>query len=119
MYALDGYEHSTENLDAVSLSSDNVFGDDSGALQLATVTGDATSGYRVSLTVRVDTDTEPTGSAVPGGGAPAGTDGSPSGAPGGTAPSGRGGPGGTPPSGAPGGTPPSGGSGTSGPSDPG
>ena len=111
VYALDGYEQSTENLDAVSLSSDNVFGDDSGALQLATVTGDATSGYQVSLTVRVDTGTQPTGGAAPGGEAPSGSDGAPSGAPGGTPPSGgQGGPGGTPPSGAPGGTPPSRGS---------
>ena len=83
------------NLAQVSLDSDNFFGDDSGALQLATVTGDATSGYTVSLAVGVDTTTTPTG-----GGTAPGADGAPSGAP-------SGGPGGTPPSGGPGGTPPS------------
>ncbi|SDS93207.1 intradiol ring-cleavage dioxygenase [Microterricola viridarii] len=88
VYALDGYEGSAENLAQVSLASDNVFGDDGGALQLATVTGDATSGYQVSLTVRVDTRTTPTAGSAPGGGG------------------GNGGGGGTPPSGGPGGGPP-------------
>lgn len=59
VYALDGYSGSSDNLGRVSLAGDNVFGDDGGADQLATVTGDATSGYRVALTVRVDTRTEP------------------------------------------------------------
>lgn len=68
VYALAGYEGSTENLAQVSLDSDNVFGDDGGALQLATVTGDATSGYRVALTARVDTTTTPTAGAAPSGG---------------------------------------------------
>nr|BFF12864.1 hypothetical protein GCM10025699_41670 [Microbacterium flavescens] len=68
VYATTGYEASTANLDQVSLDSDNVFSDDSGALQLATVTGDATSGYQVSLTVRVDTSTAPTAGSAPGGG---------------------------------------------------
>ena len=72
VYALSGYEGSTENLAQVSLDSDNVFGDDGGALQLATVTGDATSGYRAALTVRVDTTTTPTASAAPSGSAPGG-----------------------------------------------
>jgi len=57
VYALDGYAGSTANLAQVSLGSDNVFSDDSGASQLATVTGDAGSGYAVALTVRVDTAT--------------------------------------------------------------
>lgn len=57
VYALDGYDGSTGNLSQVTLASDMVFGDDSGALQLATVTGDADAGYHVSLTVRVDTRT--------------------------------------------------------------
>ncbi|MFB2557016.1 intradiol ring-cleavage dioxygenase [Herbiconiux liangxiaofengii] len=87
VYALSGYEGSSSNLAQVTLDSDNVFGDDGGALQLATVTGDATSGYKVSLTVRVDTSTTPTAGSAPSGG-------------------GAGGGGGTPPSGAPGGTPP-------------
>lgn len=87
VYKLSGYEGSSTNMAQVSLDSDNVFGDDSGALQLATVTGDATSGYRVALTVRVDTGTAPTAGSAPSGG------------PGG----GQGGEGGTPPDGAPGG----------------
>lgn len=72
-----GYEQSVTNMSRVSLSSDNVFGDDGGASQLATVTGDATGGYTVKLTVGVDTSTTPTGGTPPAG------------------------PGGTPPSGAP------------------
>jgi protocatechuate 3,4-dioxygenase beta subunit len=90
VYALSGYEASSGNLSQVSLDSDNVFGDDSGALQLATVTGDATSGYQVSLTVRVDTSTTPTAGSAPSGGGGGGTP--PSGGPGG---------GGTPPNGTP------------------
>jgi protocatechuate 3,4-dioxygenase beta subunit len=85
VYALAAYDGSTSNLDQVSLDSDNVFSDDSGASQLATVTGDATSGYQVSLTVRVDTSTTPSA---------------------GSAPSSGGGGGGTPPEGGAGGTPP-------------
>ncbi|MEU4693477.1 hypothetical protein [Actinoplanes sp. NPDC023714] len=115
VYKESGYEASVSNLSQVTLASDNVFGDDGGASQLGTVTGDVSSGYAVLLSVGVDTRTTPTAGAAPaGGGAPAGGDGMPSGAPGGAMPSGApgGGPGGTPPSGAPGGgpggTPPSG-----------
>ena len=72
VYALSGYEGSSENLARVSLDDDNVFGDDGGALQLPTATGDATAGYRFALTVRVDTTTEPTGGSVPAGGGGAG-----------------------------------------------
>lgn len=68
VYALSGYEGSSANLAQVSLDSDNVFGDDGGALQLGTVTGDATAGYRVSLTARVDTATTPTAGSAPSGG---------------------------------------------------
>jgi protocatechuate 3,4-dioxygenase beta subunit len=93
VYALSGYEGSSSNLAQVSLDSDNVFGDDGGALQMATVTGDATSGYRVALTVRVDTSTTPTAGAAPAGGA--------GGGPGGAGGAGGGPGGGTPPSGAP------------------
>jgi protocatechuate 3,4-dioxygenase beta subunit len=96
VYALAEYEGSTANLSHVSLDSDNVFSDDSGASQLATVTGEATSGYQVALTVWVDTSTEPSG----GGAAPAGTDGAQGGGMG-TPPSGRPGGGGASPSGAP------------------
>jgi len=89
VYALARYEGSAQNLNDVSLDNDNVFGDDGGELQLASVTGDATSGYVVSLTARVDTATVPTAGAAPSGGGG-----------GGTPPSGGGG-GGTPPDGAP------------------
>ena len=73
-----------DNLSRVSLTGDNVFGDDGGAGQLATVTGDGTRGYTVRLAVGVDTGTAPTGGGLGGNGAPP-----------------AGGPGGTPPSGAP------------------
>lgn len=68
VYALPGYEGSTRNLSQVSLASDNVFGEDAGALQLATVTGDTSSGYAASLVVRVDTTTTPSAGSAPGGG---------------------------------------------------
>jgi len=68
VYALAGYEGSTANLAQVTLDDDNVFGDDGGALQLASVTGDVSSGYVVNLTARVDTTTTPTAGAAPSGG---------------------------------------------------
>ncbi|WP_239071714.1 hypothetical protein [Amycolatopsis sp. SID8362] len=67
VYAQPGYEASVSNLQKVSLSSDNVFGDDSGALQLGTVTGDVTGGYTVTLKVGVDTTTTPAAGGGPGG----------------------------------------------------
>jgi protocatechuate 3,4-dioxygenase beta subunit len=67
VYVLDEYAGSTSNFEQVSLGDDNVFGDDGGASQLATVTGDAVSGYTVALTVRVDTTTTPAAGAAPGG----------------------------------------------------
>ncbi|WP_026153014.1 intradiol ring-cleavage dioxygenase [Amycolatopsis methanolica] len=72
VYQQPGYEDSVTNLQKVSLSSDNVFGDDGGASQLATVTGDVTNGYTVSLAVRVDTRTTPSAGSAPDGG-PGGT----------------------------------------------
>ncbi|RCK68803.1 3,4-dioxygenase subunit beta [Desertihabitans brevis] len=84
VYAEPGYEPSVANLAAVGLDSDGVFGDDGGETQLATVTGDVSSGYLARLTVGVDTATEPTGGGM----------------------GGAGGPGRTPPSGAPTGQPP-------------
>jgi protocatechuate 3,4-dioxygenase beta subunit len=69
VYAQSGYDGSTRNLDAITLASDNVFGDDSGALQLAAVTGDVASGYAATLVVGVDTTTTPTAGAAPGGSA--------------------------------------------------
>jgi protocatechuate 3,4-dioxygenase beta subunit len=53
VYAQAGYEQSVANLSQVSLTSDMVFGDDGGARQLGTVTGDATSGYAVFLAAAV------------------------------------------------------------------
>lgn len=60
-YAQPGYEASVSSLSRVSLQRDNVFRDDAGARQLGTATGDASSGYTVSLVVAVDTTTAPTG----------------------------------------------------------
>ena len=86
MYATDGYASSVTTLAQVSLADDNVFGDDDGASQLGTVTGNVSDGYAVTLTVGIDTTTTPTSGGRSGG------DGRPSGA------AGRGG---TPPAGAP------------------
>jgi len=51
-YATTGYERSVKNLAGVTLDSDNVFGDGHD-WQVATVTGDPTSGYKVALTVGI------------------------------------------------------------------
>ena len=67
VYAQHGYQASVRNLSQVTLRSDNVFGDDAGASQLGTVTGDATRGYAVTLAVRVDTGTTPAGGQLSGG----------------------------------------------------
>ncbi|GAA4121215.1 intradiol ring-cleavage dioxygenase [Knoellia locipacati] len=53
VYATAGYEQSVRNLSQTSLTSDMVFGDDGGIHQLATVTGDATSGFVANLTIGV------------------------------------------------------------------
>jgi protocatechuate 3,4-dioxygenase beta subunit len=52
VYATDGYEQSVQNLAQSSLDSDNVFGD-GWDTQLATVTGDTSSGFVATLTVPV------------------------------------------------------------------
>ncbi len=70
VYAQAGYEDSVDTLSEVTLTSDNVFGDDGAASQLGTVTGDVTSGFNVSLAVGVDTTTTPTAGGAPGGGPP-------------------------------------------------
>jgi len=90
VYAQEGYAASVSNLTRVSLDSDNVFGEDDGASQLATVTGDVRRGYTITLAVGVDTTTAPTGGQLSGDGAPSGA---PPGGPGGPG----GGPGGPPP----------------------
>ena len=81
VYATDGYSKSISNMSQVSLATDNVFGDDSGVTELATVTGSVADGYVAKLAIAIDPSGEESG--------------------GGAAPSGGGGPGGTPPSGAP------------------
>jgi len=53
VYATSGYSQSVKNLAQVSLKTDNVFGDDGGVHQLATVTGSVADGYTVALTVPV------------------------------------------------------------------
>ena len=79
VYVTTGYEQSVNNLRQLSLATDNVFGDDGGASQLATTTGNIDDGYTVKLAVRIDTSTKPSG----GGGGGPGPGGSPPGSPGG------------------------------------
>lgn len=67
VYQLADYSGSARNLAQISLDSDNVFADDSAALQMATISGNSASGYTASLVIRVDTATEPTGGGAPGG----------------------------------------------------
>lgn len=52
VYATEGYASSLRNLDQISLETDNIFRDGY-STQLATVTGDAQSGYTARLTVGV------------------------------------------------------------------
>lgn len=66
VYATDGYQQSVGNLAGLSLAADNVFGDDGGAHQLATVAGSVTEGFRARLVAPVDTTTQPTAGAGPG-----------------------------------------------------
>jgi protocatechuate 3,4-dioxygenase beta subunit len=47
------YPQSSSNLSRLSLATDNVFRDDGGVHQLATITGDASAGYVAALTVGV------------------------------------------------------------------
>ncbi|MGN7950492.1 intradiol ring-cleavage dioxygenase [Microbacterium sp. 22215] len=68
VYADSRYDGSSQNLSQTSLSADNVFGDDSAALQLPTITGDVTGGYTATLVVGVDTTTTPTAGSAPSGG---------------------------------------------------
>ncbi|PRA82251.1 intradiol ring-cleavage dioxygenase [Microbacterium sp. MYb66] len=68
VYARSAYDGSARNLSQTTLAGDNVFGDDAGALQVATVTGDVSTGYTATLVVGVDTSTTPAAGAAPGGG---------------------------------------------------
>lgn len=53
VYATDGYSASVRNLSQISLSSDNVFGDDDAVHQLGSVDGDVSTGLHVTLDVAV------------------------------------------------------------------
>lgn len=60
-YTADGYAASVANFASMSLASDNVFGDDAGVHQLATVSGDNSAGWTARLSVPIDTRTAPSG----------------------------------------------------------
>jgi len=53
VYATSGYEQSVRNASQVSLASDNVFGDDGGIHQIATMSGSVSAGYTAALTIGV------------------------------------------------------------------
>ena len=95
VYATEGYEQSVESMSQVSLGGDNVFGDDAGVSQTASVEGDVGSGLTVELVVPVDPTSQSSGGA--GGGAPPG--GPPGGSPPGASVPGGGVPGGYSPPG--------------------
>lgn len=92
VFAESGYEDSVRNLAQISLDTDNVFGDDGGVTQLATVAGSVSDGYLATLAAGVDTTTQPTGGNAPAGGGPGGPGAGPGpgGGPGAGGPSGPG-----------------------------
>ncbi|MEV6346218.1 intradiol ring-cleavage dioxygenase [Actinoplanes sp. NPDC051851] len=49
-----GYSASVTNLSRITLATDNVFGDDSAAREMATVTGSVSAGYVANLTISVN-----------------------------------------------------------------
>lgn len=53
VYATSGYESSVRNAAQVTLITDNVFGDDGGIHQIATMSGSVGAGYTASLTVGI------------------------------------------------------------------
>ena len=53
VYASAGYESSAQNFPRTTLKSDNVFGNDGGIYQLATMTGSVAAGYAAGLNVTV------------------------------------------------------------------
>jgi protocatechuate 3,4-dioxygenase beta subunit len=80
VYQTGGYSQSVTNLGQITIASDNVFGDDLAAREMATMSGDVTAGYTARLTVTVDpTATETSGPPPSGGPAPSGS--APSGPP--------------------------------------
>lgn len=66
VYGTEGYQQSVSNLAGLSLDTDNVFGDDDGAHQLATVAGNLTEGFRAALVAPIDTTTQPSTGSGPG-----------------------------------------------------
>jgi protocatechuate 3,4-dioxygenase beta subunit len=53
VFATAGYEQSVRNAAQVTLASDNVFGDDGGIHQIASMSGSAADGYTAALTIGV------------------------------------------------------------------
>jgi protocatechuate 3,4-dioxygenase beta subunit len=53
VYASAGYESSARNFPNTTLTSDNVFGDDGGIYQLATMSGSVAGGYTAGLNITV------------------------------------------------------------------
>jgi len=53
VYATAGYKRSVTNMLRTTLQSDNVFGDDGGIYQLATMAGSAAAGYTAGLNVTI------------------------------------------------------------------
>lgn len=53
VHSTPGYEETIRTMRRTTLTPDNVFGDDGGIRQLATVTGDVESGYVANLTIGV------------------------------------------------------------------
>ena len=53
VHATSGYESSVRNLAGITLATDNVFSDGS-ALELATMMGSVSAGYKAALTVAVN-----------------------------------------------------------------
>jgi len=53
VYATTGYAQSVRNMSQTSLASDNVFGDDGGIHQLASMSGSVDAGYTAALTIGV------------------------------------------------------------------
>jgi protocatechuate 3,4-dioxygenase beta subunit len=68
-YAAPGYTASPANLSKVSLATDGVFGDDSGARELAIVTGSVATGFASTLSVTVSNTEKASGGGVGGPGA--------------------------------------------------
>lgn len=53
VYATAGYEQSVRNAAQITLQSDNVFGDDGGIHQIATMSGSPQQGYTAALTIGI------------------------------------------------------------------